>query len=129
MKVTIKTSHEFSIQDLTDIMVTALEGGINYWCSRATIKLNPDGTYWNIAESDQACIKYASDAVPYDGRLILFDAESEEEWELTLKKVMSGIQKYCEETNTNPAELMDDYDADTADQIIQYALFNEIVFG
>jgi hypothetical protein len=42
---------------------------------------------------------------------------------------MKGIKMHCEDAKISPADLMDDYDASDADNIIQFALFNEITFG
>ena len=129
-KVEIKQSHEFSLQDINDIIVTALEGGINYWCGKAKMKLNPDKTYFGVAEEDQEKVKYASDVIGYGGVLILFDAEEPtEKWELDADKLLKGIAKYCEENNYALSELMDNYDSDTADGIVQFGLFDELVFG
>ena len=43
--------------------------------------------------------------------------------------MLKGIQMYCEKRGITPKELVEDYDADDADAIIQYAVMNEIVFG
>jgi hypothetical protein len=128
-KVEIKQSHEFSQEDINDIVVTALEGGINYWCGRAKMKLNPDKTYFGVSAEDQENVKYASDIISLGGTLVLHDAESEDKWELDAEKLLKGIAMYCENHNYALSELMDGYDADTADAIVQYAVFNELTFG
>lgn len=126
--VEITISHEFSIEDINDLVVTALEGGINYWCGKAKIKKDGD-RFFGISDEDQDKITYASDVIGYGGVLILHDCESSDKWELTLDNMLKGIKMYCENTFLNPTELMDNYDADTADQIIQYAVFNELTFS
>lgn len=121
---------EFSPEDINDLIVTALEGGINYWCRKAVKKVDPEGNWFGVAPENQDKIKYASDLIGYGGTLVLYDAESTDKWELTLEKFMSGVKWYCEKYKyTNAEDLMDNHDADTADAIVQYALFNEIVFG
>ena len=55
--------------------------------------------------------------------------EPEEKWSLNLKQLLNGIKMYCESNNVPLNSLMDDYDADVADSIVQYALFGQIVFG
>ena len=47
---------------------------------------------------------------------------------LAVEMVLKGIQKHCTERHISPSDLMDDYDADDCDNIVQYALFNELVF-
>jgi len=128
-KVSILQTHEFSEQDLNDLMVTALEGGINYWCGKATMVLADDGTYKDVLPEDQTNINYASDIIGYGGSLVLQDSESDDEWTLTPEKFLNGIKKYCEENSIALNHLIDLHDAGDADCIVQYALFDEIVFS
>lgn len=107
-------------QDIDDIMVTALEGGINYWCRKAEVV----GEYLG---------EYASEQISHGGTLILHDAESPDKWELTLEKFLNGVKLYFEEGchvhvedgRIDPC----DVDANDADCIVQLALFEEVVFG
>lgn len=119
--VNVKSKLELTEQDINDLMVAALEGGINYWCRKARIVKMPEGCDEKI---------YASDVISKGGTLELYDAESTDKWELTLEKFMNGVKFVCERDGyTSGEDLMDNHDADTADTIVQYALFNEIVFG
>lgn len=119
INIKIEKSFELSSQDIDDLMVTALEGGINYWCGKAIMN-----------EPEKFKGKFASDVISLGGTLTLCDAESDDKWELTLEKFMNGIKYVVERFGYTDAEdLMDNQDADTADLIVQYALFNEIVFG
>ena len=128
-EIKITTTHTFSKEDISDLIVTALEGGINYWCRKAKKKTDTEGNWFGVAPEDQDKIEYASDLISYGGTLILFDAESTDKWELTLENVLKGIQMHCEKRNIAPAGLMDNYDAGDADCIVQYAIFNELIFG
>ena len=109
-----------SQQDIDDIMVTALEGGINYWCRKAKVV----GEYLGDAASDQ---------ISRGGSLTLYDAESSDKWELTLEKFLNGVKLYFEQgyhvqVEDNAIET-GDIDAGDADCIVQFALFGEVVFG
>lgn len=129
-KVEVKQSHEFSLEDINDLVVTALEGGINYWCGRAKIKKDTDGTYYGVAKEDQEKVKYASDVIGFGGVLILVDAEDPtEKWELDAENLCKGIRMHCENTGIALSDLMDNYDAGDADSIVQYACMGELVFG
>lgn len=121
--VEINKKYEVTSQDIDDIMVTALEGGINRWCRKAEVV----GEYLG---------EYASDQISRGGSLILYDAESSDYWELNLEKLLCGIQKAIEDN------WFDDYDwyvdgkldccqidVDVADTIVQLALFDDVVFG
>ena len=121
--IEVNKKYTVTPQDIDDIMVTVLEGGINYWCRKAEVV----GEYLG---------EYASDQISRGGSLILYDAESSDNWELNLEKLLDGIQKAIEEN------WFSDYDwyvgggldccqidGDVADVIVQLALFDELVFG
>ena len=118
-KVNVTFEVDVSIEDMEGIMVTALEGGINYWCGKARIVENPGEREW------------ASDVVAHGGTLELTDVEDpDEKWILTQEKLLKGFAKGMKWGNFASAEdLMDAHDAETADVILQYALFDEIIFG
>lgn len=108
-------------EDIDDIMVGALEGGINYWCCEAEV----------IEEKRVA--DWGHEQIARGGILILHDAESDDKWELTLEKFLAGVKQYIE--NGGAACVTDesidtcDIDGAAADCIVQYALFGELVFG
>lgn len=121
-KFTVRAQIEVNLsqQDIDDIMVTALEGGINYWCRRVKVV----GKYLGEASSDQ---------ISRGGSLILYDAESSDKWELTLEKFLNGVKLYfeqgCHVQVEDNAIDTGDMDANDADCIVQFALFGEVVFG
>ena len=112
-------------EDIDDIMCTALEGGITYWCCKAEVI------------EDKYFGEYASDQISRGGSLRLYDAEEDEIYDLTLEKFLKGFALACEiGAADNEGWFHDDgsvdagmIDANGADVIIQYALFGEIVFG
>ncbi len=104
---------EITRKDIDDIMDAALADGITYWCRKAKVV----GSYLGECASDQ---------ISRGGSLILFDRESPDKWVLTPEKFDAGAKLYFE--NNADAD-MDDLDADMADQIVQYALFGELVFS
>ncbi len=121
-KFTIRPQIEVSMtqQDIDDIMVTALEGGINYWCRKAKV----------VGEYLGEC---ASEQISRGGTLVLYDAESSDKWELTLEKFLNGVKLYFEQgchvqVEDNAIDTCD-IDAGDADCIIQLAIFEEVVFG
>ena len=107
-------------QDIDDIMCTALEGGICYWCGRAEVVGEMLGDY-------------AHEQISRGGSLILHDAESSDKWELTRDKFLNGVKLYFEHGCEVPVEdnAIDTcgIDACAADSIVQYALFGKLVFG
>ena len=132
-EVKVEIRVELTQQDIDDIMVAALEGGINYWCREAEVV----GDYLG---------EYASEQISRGGTLKLYDSEEDEVYELTRDKLLDGIKKYCEDTE-RPYDIMCEgvnsvgcstgeygldccmVDAVVADMIIQYAVMGEIVYG
>lgn len=122
-RYTVSATISFEIigQDIDDIMSAALDGGITYWCGKAEVV----GEYLG---------EYASDQISRGGSLILYDIEDGHPFELTLEKFMNGLQLWVENIRSFSLAFdgrldMDEIDADVADAIVQYALFNEIVYG
>lgn len=109
-------------EDIDDIMCTAIEGGITYWCDRAEVVGERLG-------------KYASEQISRGGALRLHDAESSDVWELTRDKLIEGFKRWLEydsgETGVLAGSEVDTsaIDAECADVIVQFALFGEVVFG
>jgi len=120
--IKIERTLTFTDENIGDLLVAAFEGGIDYWCRMVRIMFVP--------EEHLGKYEYASDVIALGGVLELYDAESPDTWELTLDKFLNGLKMYCEENNYKNAEdLMDGHDADTADAIVQYALFDDVIFG
>lgn len=119
--VSATVSFEITGQDIDDIMSAALDGGITYWCSRAEVV-------------EEYLGEYASEQISRGGSLILYDTEDGHSFELTLEKFLNGLQLWVENIRSFSLAFdgrldMDEIDADVADAIVQYALFNEIVYG
>lgn len=111
-------------EEINDLMATAFEGGINYWCGGVKLK---EGS---LTPEQKEKIKYISDAISLGGTLILEDAESSDTWELTKDKFLAGVVKTLVWGNyLDASELIDNHDAETTDILLQYALFDEIIFG
>lgn len=150
--ITVKLTLTDSILD--DILCTALEGGIGYWAV-----LCNDHKDWRAARKriverkttdpeDKYIPTYSEVALEVlnNGDAIYFeDAEGEGgaddrhgnegledcPWKMTMEDLMSGIREFTEDSSCNIINCIErgDFDADDADQIIQYALFKEVVFG
>ncbi len=110
-------------EDIDDIMVSALEGGICYWCRKAEVV------------EDEYYGEYASDQISRNGSLRLYDSEGDEVYVLTLDKFMRGLQLAFEQGYYHSywldGDMLDTCQIDSidADVIVQLALFGEVVFG
>jgi hypothetical protein len=122
-EVKVEIRVELTQQDIDDIMVAALEGGINYWCDEAAVE---GGEYLG---------KYASDQISRGGTLLLHDTDEDAYRKLDLEKFLKGFKLWVENGGDEYGAIEDgkvdccNIDADCADAIIQYALFGEVIYG
>jgi len=125
MEITITQKITITDQDIDDIVCTALEGGINYWCDNVEV----NGDYLG---------QYASDQISRNGQLKFYVSDPVNDTDMFVMDkdmLLKGIRMYLENPNA-PYDIVDNtsidtcnVDADVADMIIQYALFDEIIFG
>ena len=115
-------------ENIDDILCTAFEGGINYWCSRVEVI------------GDWFGAKYASEVVSKGGRVKLINDEEPDREPLTLLKenVVPAIEAIHKRVMDNRGRgrrssleewLEGEYDAGDADMIVQQAVFGELVYG
>lgn len=110
-------------KDVENIMVTAIEGGIGYWAC-----LHNDKPEWKDKPKTEPSSMWATKLLIEGKEVIFTDTEEEEgEWVLTLEKLIKGYQLNCVE---RPFDCdLEQGDATTADCIVQYALFDKVVYG
>ena len=122
-KIAMNLELNVTDEDIDDIMCSALEGSITYWCDCAKVV----GDYLG---------EYASEQISRGGELKLHDAEEGKWYTLTLDKLLDGIKlaimdgcyadyEWAIGGNLDCCQI----DACVADCIVQYALFGEVVFG
>lgn len=123
-EISIGRTVKLTQENIDDIMVSALEGGINYWCGEAEV----------IDEKRVA--DWGHEQIARGGVLILHDAESDDKWELDREKFLNGVKLWIQNGDDQYHALQKDgtldcceIDGEMADLIIQYALFGEVVFG
>ena len=132
MKVVGEIKHEKSgkrvivtEEDVDDIMCSALEGGITYWCDSARV------------QKDKRVASWGHEQIARGGALVLHDVEDiDEKWELDLEKFLNGFKLWVEQGLDEYGAVQKDstvdccqIDAACADEIVQLALFGEVTFG
>lgn len=100
-----------------DILTTAFEGGINYWCTKV-----------GVTAPDDLDVTYASELLSHGVDMDIY-CEDGEVYQLTLSKFILGLQDACKHYGWSLSRLYDDHDAEIADVVVQYALFTEVVYG
>lgn len=110
--------------DIESIMVTGLEGGIGYWAC-----LENTGKNWATKPKEEPSSLWATKLL-LEGKEVLFSDVEEEDveiWTLTLDKLIKGYSLNREKRPFDSS--IEKGDATTADCIIQYAIFNKLVYG
>jgi len=118
----VEITHKFEVekQHIRDLLITALEGGSNYWINEVKV-LEPE----KFDESNQAQIIAAG------GMIVIVD-EDDEPHVLTRDLFLSGIKQYlssCADSYRDMDDFVDSHDAGIADSVLQFAIFNEVIFG
>ncbi len=126
MKVTIDI--EISDQSCADIMCTALEGGIGYWCIADDVRRTErgKGEHWDYVSFD------AWDAE--DDDTPCFGTVTYDVIRLGVQRLLEGGVKIrpdllAQVQTITHGEGNEDIDADAADCIVQAGLFNDLVYG
>lgn len=127
MMLTVTKNVNITQEDIDEIMCTALEGGISYWCMYAQ-SIMPDE--WMKENS----IVYLSDITGRGGDIVLTTVDGD--YVLTLKAFLTGVQMAIDDDTIAIETINNEYridtcmiDADIADVIIQYALFGKLVYA
>lgn len=126
----VKITKQYETNDLVDLLSTAMVG-CAYWCSELDYK--PDEYQEAKARlkekgNNDICYEEVLVEMLESGKSLWFcDDEEDEQYELTLEQLLNGIELNAEQ---RPHDCdLENGDAITADCIIQFALFNEVVFG
>ena len=113
-------------EDIENIIIDGLEGGITYW---AMLHNNTPEFEEYYKDKDLSTSEIVAKIILKGGSVKITDNEEDVEpmYDLTLERLLVGIQKNADE---RPWDCdLENYDADTCDCIIQYAIFDEVVFG
>jgi hypothetical protein len=117
---------EVTEKDIETIIVNGFEGGIKYW---AGLDVYYSEDVFNCPK-DEPWSTWCTKLLIEGKSVKLYDVEGTEDdnnWILTLDKIINGYKLNCIK-RPHDSDL-ENGDATTSDSIIQYALFNEIVFG
>ena len=115
----MKIELEIEDQIIIDLMITALEGGSNYWYYLPDTDMVKK--YSNFALSENIAKSVL------DGAIIpVYDIEDDHEFlgNITIENIKRGIKKFIlDGYNINV------FDAGDADVFFQYVVMNDLIFG
>lgn len=119
LKITLTT------EDIDDIMVSALEGGVTAcWCGEAEVV------------EEKRVADWGHEQIARGGILRMHDIENPDKvWELNLEKFLKGFKLWLENGGDKYGAVQKDgtvncgqIDAACADEIVQYSLFGEVIY-
>lgn len=111
---------EITKEFVSEVLCTAFEGGSNYWIADVR----------NL--SDKPKSQYFSISVAKGDTIEIIDNEDHKAYKLDFNTLAEGYKRYVDYCLKNGRQVYSDpcdIDAEIADIILQFALFNEIVFG
>ena len=119
----IDVAYYYSDEDLQDIVISAIEGGIGYWAC-----LDNTTEAWKDKPKGMPVSEWAYEILKKGGKLKFVDAEDDEaEYEIDWDSFIIGI-KSAISAHIWDGEI-DNVDSIIADSIFQYAIFGELTFG
>jgi hypothetical protein len=112
-------------KDLFNLIVSAIEGGSNYWCE--IISYWPE-TGKPTYEDDK--YSYADAIFQFNGNLVLRDLEEQKDHVLNLDKINKGLHVLAQKYPYHLGNILkEDADAITADVFLQACLFGKIIYS
>lgn len=119
----ITVTYYYTDEDLKDILITALEGGIGYWACLD----NTEGA-WSEQPENMPTSEYAWQILYNCGTLRFIDEEDDdEEYTMNLADFYKGIGLAIKNKDWDGD--MDNVDACVADMIMQYAMIGSVVYS
>lgn len=122
--------------DIACLLVSAFEGGINYWCERQPFKFTKPTEWRPVLDEDQEKPERwpMYDYPLLEGGAIEFKADpgdgKKKKYRLDLDTIQKGLQKMAEIAPRHFGDFINDNaDAVTGDVFVQICIFGEIVYG
>ena len=117
MEHTFKIEKELKIttENIVDCVLSCEAGGFDYWGELCSDEKDYEAARQRLAEREKADMKPCYE-----------DVLDDKDHELTLEKLLNGWKKYAEDHNTDD---FDEYDGISADCIMQYAIFGDVIYG
>lgn len=133
MEHTFKIEKELKIttENIVDCVLCCEAGGFDYWGELCSDERDYEAARKRLMEREKADMKpcyedVLAEILESGGKLTVYDREDDKDHELTLEKLLNGWKKYAEDHN---ADDFDEYDGISADCIMQYAIFGDVIYG
>jgi hypothetical protein len=121
----ISPPYDLTKQDVEDIIVGSFEGGCNYWIDSIGNKIVGNEIIWEGKEKGLPTSIFISNTLLQGGSIYIKNEDEDEVFILSLDALIKGIKKVYKHGTQD----IDQYDAMSYDCIIQYAIYDEVVYG
>lgn len=124
-KYKVQIVKEYTDEEMLDIVIAALEGGIGYWAC-----LDNTTREFKNAPKDMPTAEWCWKLLKSGNYLRFIDAEDIDEgetWWFTLQMLLNGIGSAIAKGYWDGD--MDNVDGDVADSIFQLAMFGDVIYG
>lgn len=122
--VTLNRIVEITDQKVADLLITAREGGSNYWIEGIKY-IKPQHEFTPIEGELYPFVDY-----PLNGGSVVITHDDTEQHTLTRESIGVGLAVLAEQYPRHMNDIIiENYDADTADAFLQCCLFGELVYG
>lgn len=133
MEHTFKIEKELKVttKDIVYYVLCFEACGFDYWGELCSDEKDYEAARQRLTEREKADMKpcyedVLAEILESGGKLTVYDREDDKDYELTMEKLLNGWKKYVEDYN---AYDFDKYDGISADCIMQYAIFGEVIYG
>lgn len=127
-----KVTTQVSAQIIQDNIVSAFEGGSNYWLQDGRIELVKP-TYNELGGREEKVVWYGrstANVFEHDEFEITIDVPDDELHTLNREAISNGLSLMAEQHASHFLDLVrEEGDAGTADLFLQLCLFGEVVYG
>lgn len=131
-----KTSISIDSNRIADLIITALEGGSNYWYSidKKKSKAPSPDKLWQFPEGDSlrdTLYFHVQWPLSEGGSVHIYDNETGDyRGDLNLESLQKGLDVMQDKYPKHMADFLSEHeDGDTADVFLQCCLFGEVIFG
>lgn len=127
MSYKIKTEVEVSKKRLSDLVCTAFEGGVGYWCC---IEKYVEPKEITFRSDDERIYRHIDYPLNPGGGMIVSVVESELLYDVNEPVLVKGLETMALKYPRHFADFLNENeDGNTADVFLQCALFGEITYG
>lgn len=127
MGKSVKITIEVSEEAIASALVSALEGGTNYWLEILEYGKPKKLTY---RCDKQKIFKHIDYPMNSTGSIVLRDTQTGKDYRLTRQKLNKAVKLMAEQYSQAFSDMINESgDAITGDMLVQLAVFGDVIYG